>query len=110
MWRLTSVPVSLAKGQNHIRPCPIYLLTLAPLPSAGVKVNAPVRSLITTLSAADPDLRPAPVRYVLDDVTFSRHVRATEREEMRSELGAFVVDETSGQLWTNEGMAKYSPL
>ena len=110
MCRLTAVPVLLAKDQNRLCPS-IIPLTLAPSPPpAGVKVNAPVRSLVTTLSAADPDLRPAPVRYVLDDVTFSRHVRATEREEMRSELGAFVVDETSGQLWTNEGMAKYSPL
>ena len=27
---------------------------------------------------------------------------------MRSDLRAFVVDEVSGQVWTNEGMAKYS--
>ncbi|XP_043197440.1 cadherin-23-like [Amphibalanus amphitrite] len=76
--------------------------------TTGVKVNAPVRTLVTALTAVDPDLRPAPVRYVIDDVTFSRHVRATDRDEMRSEVGAFVVDEASGQLWTNEGMAKYS--
>ncbi|XP_037084523.1 cadherin-23-like [Pollicipes pollicipes] len=76
--------------------------------TTGVKVGTPVRTMVMTLQAADPDLDPAPVRYVIDDITFSRHLRLAERDEMLSGLRSFVVDDISGKVWTNEVMAKYS--
>ena len=71
----------------------------------GVRVNAPLYTELTTVSAVDPDADANPVRYSIEGITFHAGGSAEPRG---MEPGTFIVDAATGLVQTNRTYNKYN--
>lgn len=68
---------------------------------AGVRVNVPVDTLLTTLAATDVDTDAAPIQFQLETILFSRY-------SINENKTYFAVDNSSGEIRTATSMTPFS--